>query len=73
MIRLHYVENGEDVYVNVDNTTSFDGVMREVQALLLKGIKMVGLETQEAKLFFDDPRMGNKSISGKLKNVSRTS
>lgn len=68
MIRLHFVQNGEDIFQTLDGNTPFDAVLREVQYLQSRGMKMVGVETPEVKLFFDGTSAGMKSISGKFKS-----
>lgn len=64
--RLTYVENDEDQVIYLqDDELDFSDVLRRVQTLFERGARIVGLETTEAKIFFDSSRGG--SISGRFK------
>lgn len=64
--RLTYVENDEDQVLYLqDDVLDFSVVLQKVQSLFERGVRIVGLETPEAKVFFDSSRGG--SISGRFK------
>jgi hypothetical protein len=62
--RLCFVSNDEDQVIYLkDEELDFSYLLQQVQSLFERGVRIVSLETHEAKIFFDSSR----GISGRFK------
>lgn len=70
MNKLMYVERDEDqVILLKDEEMHFDTILKMVRELFGRGIKFVGFETNDVRVYFDNAKdAGNQAITGKFKD-----